>query len=639
MLRICDMPKIIRRIWPALLLGVCACAAGPASPDPPLIATNPSGGMKVETIEVPGGGQLITYFRRVSDPSAMDAVEREVPFVSILRDTLGDDNPENDQLRDVWAFTYARPSIWKRAAAAVPFWYHRAGPADRSAGVPAPLLDMARPAKGTIPRVLGNVVQTTVLDPLGLPIRAVTRAYRSRVGEYRSMQLWRTLDVLSREDAEPGGLSDEEVQRVLGRTLLSHNVFGGLVAERYVVPAWERFTMSQAATRGHNWELLRQRSEENGLYFQPLALGTGNPEFALLWVDQATADAPSRFDSKFLGISDPFRDSRIQHWKDYSEVWYFDGEGRRVPEAGGSVRQARMIPLALYSLDHPRVPLMLVDFRDSGKPRRREMIRRATDDVATGVLGWTGFGNWTYLAAKTSWSFVRGRHGAAVDRAARVRAFVELTQALAADTRLNPELRAELSHRLDKLGMNPFDNGSRTVEEIARIQYQALMARVRAGKLSRHLASYRQSEVDASLHSSGGRALRRLASVATFGVYRHREPQSAELLSAVDRQRRIAWHRRELQDLLATSPRPEIVANMQQVRRSVEELTALSAFDPQTRSQSAQLVHALLQRTGDPATRETCERSLSALASGERVVVASIPQTAPGTRTSSATSQ
>jgi hypothetical protein len=638
MVRICDTAKTVSRIWPALLLGVLACAAPPASPDPPVIATS-SGGMKVETIAVPGGGQLITYFRNVSDPSAMDPVENQVPFVSILRDTLGDDNPENDQLRDIWAFTYVRPSIWKRAAAAVPFLYHRAGSVDRSPGVPAPLLDMARPAKGTIPRVLGNVAQTTVLDPLGLPIRAVTRAYRSRAREYRTMQLWRTLDVLSHEDAEPGGLSDQDMERVLGRILLARGVFGGLVAERYVVPAWEKFAMNQAACRGHNWELLRQRAEENGLYFQPLELGTGNPEFALLWVDQAAAETPSRFDSKFLGISDPFRDSRIQNWKDYSEVWYFDGQGIRVPQAAGSARQARMIPLALYSLDHPRVPLMMVDFRDPGRPRRREMIRRATDDVATGVLGWTGFGNWTYLAAKTSWAFVRGRHGAALDRAARVRAFVELTQALAADTNLNPELRNELSRRLDKLGVNPFDNGSKTVQEIARIQYQALLAQVRTGKLSRHLAAYRQREVDASLHSSGGRAVRRFAAVATFGLYRHQEPQSAELLSSVDRQRRIAWHRREVQDLLTTSPRPEIVANMQQVRRSVEALTALSAFDPQTRAESAQLVNALLQRTGDPATREICERSLGALASGVRVIVASVPQTAPETKTSSATSQ
>ena len=38
-------------------------------------------------------------------------------------------------------------------------------------------------------------------------------------------------------------------------------------------------------TRGHNWELLRQRAEANGLYFEPLGL-TASRTHALLWVSR-----------------------------------------------------------------------------------------------------------------------------------------------------------------------------------------------------------------------------------------------------------------------------------------------------------------------------------------------------------------
>ena len=79
--------------------------------------------------EVPGGGELITYFQTVSGT--------ETPFVSILKDTLGDSNPDNDELRDVWTFTYSRPSIFKRALAAVPFLYRRVG-SGKASGVPLP---------------------------------------------------------------------------------------------------------------------------------------------------------------------------------------------------------------------------------------------------------------------------------------------------------------------------------------------------------------------------------------------------------------------------------------------------------------------------------------------------------------------
>src|SRR6202035_823436 len=101
------------------------------------------------------------------------------------------------------------------------------------------------------------------------------------------------------------------------------------------------------------------------------------PLGAMLWVAQEDLDrrsAAHSFDGQFLSIADPCTDERLQHWTGYTEVRYFDTENRAVfPGTPGS-RPVEMIPLAFYSLDHPRAPLLLADFRDHLKPKRREML-------------------------------------------------------------------------------------------------------------------------------------------------------------------------------------------------------------------------------------------------------------------------
>jgi hypothetical protein len=557
--------------WPA------ATSSGAGSP----IAAAPRPGIRIERTNVPGGGELITYFKPGANPFTPGTDAADVPLVSILRDTLGDADPANDQLRDVWAFTYSRQSVWKRVLAGVPFLYHRLG-AEKASGTPPALIDMADPAKGTVKRLLGSVAQSMVLDPLGLPYRATTRAYRSRSGEYRNTNLWRALGVLAAaEQPADAGLSTQELDHVRGRLLLARSPVGGWVQDRYVAPAWNRFESMSSQARGHNWELLRQRAEDNQLYFQSLEQpSSAAAPFALLWMDQAEAGARVSFDSKFLGISDPFRDPRIRNWKEYSETWTLD------PNA----REARMIPLALYALDHPRTPLLLVDFRDPSKPRRREMLRRAADDVAIGMLGWTGFGHWPYMAAKTSWTFVHGRHGAALDRDARVRAYVQVRAAMLAEEKLDPNLRRELARRMDRLGVNPLEEVAQADQENARRQYAALLHSVENGKMEAHLAARRVHEAEAIRHAGQVRAARRAATVLSFGIYRHREAETPELLASVDRERRMQWHRHYLEQVLAAGPKPEVVADMEQVRQSIAELTRLAAEMPKHRADTARLV-------------------------------------------------
>ena len=59
-------------------------------------------GFRVEKVTVEGGSELITIFaRRSFKDGPMQGPVTDIPLVSVLRDTLGDEKPENDRLRYV----------------------------------------------------------------------------------------------------------------------------------------------------------------------------------------------------------------------------------------------------------------------------------------------------------------------------------------------------------------------------------------------------------------------------------------------------------------------------------------------------------------------------------------------------------
>src|SRR5205085_8686646 len=125
---------------------------------------------------------------------------------------------------------------------------------------------------------------------------------------------------------------------------------------------------------------------------------------AMIWMAQDdSASAPRHFESQFLKIKNPFHDERLREWTGYTQTWNLDG------------RQAAMIPLSLYSLDYPGIPLRLIDFRHAASPGRAEMTLRFADDLTVGVFGLTGYGleKLAYAGVKSSWLFVKKRHGVA----------------------------------------------------------------------------------------------------------------------------------------------------------------------------------------------------------------------------------
>ncbi len=601
--------------WAALIfpvvLPIVALAATPGAPPPDFQAPD----FWVERQPVPHGAELLTVFGSLPDHAG------EIPLVSVLRDTLGDNDPENDRLRYIWVLTSARPTVLQNAAAFIPFFYWRPDLGKNPDRTPAATLDLGNTSTVVWNALAQSLVQAAAIDSNGALIRATTRRYRANLADQRQVNLAEGLTVISQLEEIPAAeavLSEPELLEIQARLALAGKTLGGLVTTERLPEAYLKNRIQTEETRGHNWELLRQRAEANGLYFDPLGFAQSRTH-ALLWVareDLVPNGQPHKWDGKFLGIADPFDDSRLRNWTGYTEKRYFDASGLPVDAGTPGATSRELIPLALYSLEYPKVPLVLVDFRDTHKPKNREMLRLASGDVVSGVLGIGRWGNWPYFAGSVAWNFVRSRHGDPNNRAARLRAFSQVRRWLTLDGSMDPELREELQRRLEILGVNPLEDSVFEETEIADRQYDALL-RYAADPdgLPARLDRDRNGEMATYRHGLPARTGLRLAKWSTFGIYSHHEMKDQTSLElALSRARRAASQIRFLETVARSSPQPEVARNIAEVRRAVNDL-----IETGVPPRSVEVVSRIMQQTSDAETRDLCARALAGagLAAGQ----------------------
>ncbi|HEX8424232.1 MAG TPA: hypothetical protein VF634_12505, partial [Pyrinomonadaceae bacterium] len=535
-----------------------------SAPSTSVQTQTPPSGFRLERTPVAGGAELLTVFGSL-DGLRHDK-DADVPLVSILRDTLGDDAPENDRLRYVWMHTYTRPSAKQRAASAVPFLYSRIGNNKRaSRDAPPHILDLGGTEREVWHRVFWNALQTLVFNPYSATVKATTHAYRRNADDYRKAHIIRALAVLTLYQSEPGAgsvFAPHELKEIQARLMLSQKTFGGLIDDLYLGRVYEKQTSQWFDTRGHNWELLRQRAEAEGLYFEPLELPDGNTTHALLWIARADVEAPRarRFGKRFLNLANPYGDKRLLRWQGYTETRYFDAENRRVSAETPGARAVELIPLALYGLDHPKIPIMLVDFRDTLNPKTREMSQRVLQDVARATVSLTHL-DLPYFLGRAVFDYVAERRGMDVNQPSRLRAYSQLKLLLALDASLDPHLRAELSQRLERVSLNPLENDMDAEARLARAQYAALLdyARRPDKGLDAKLARDRRAELTPLVHSRPEQILLRVANIASFGLYTHREKVAPEKqFATLDAARKLAHHRQFLREVARSSAAVEV---------------------------------------------------------------------------------
>ncbi|MDQ2841564.1 MAG: hypothetical protein M3Y72_11110 [Acidobacteriota bacterium] len=341
----------------------------------------------------------------------------------MLRDTLGDDAPENDRLTSVWLLSFERPTLAKRALSAIPFFYWRAG--RHGSGVPshstAPLLDLTSLQHPMVNALAHDIVQWTMLDSAATPIRASSRAYRANEVDHERLHLEEAVSYLRAAPSanDPSALTEAQLNLLIARLELRKKLLGGLVSEEDAAQAGREAAFNAERIRSRNWELLRQCAEKTGLSFESLNVAGIGGQYAMLWFPAEEASEPNGIELgpvwKLLGIKNPWHDASIASSKVATYTRGVDANGNLLQFGAVGAKQTRLIPLSIYSLNYPEQPLLLVDFRDRTHLRRHEMLQRSIGEITAGVIGISHFTNWYYYVAADVYDFVASRHGAAMN--------------------------------------------------------------------------------------------------------------------------------------------------------------------------------------------------------------------------------
>jgi len=581
--------------------------------------------LRVQTVPVEGGAELVTIEARIDQGGESSNSNEWVPLVSVLRDTLGDSQRSNDRLRYLWDLTYTRPTFWQRMFGAVPFLYTRVGSKHGTDKEPPALIDLSQADHDVWNKLCWGALQTILLDPYGAPVRAATRSYQRNVSDFRKSHVIRALALLTlyQQMSHERVFTDQELKDIQARLLLTDKTFGGLVDDVKLPGFYQKEATKVSDNRGHNWELLRQQAEANGLYFEPLQMPDGSATHALLWIAKSDLAKPPvpRFDGRFLSIANPWTDKRLQNWKGYSEARKFDSDHRPVTDDSAASTEVEMIPLALYGLDQPKIPALLVDFRDTTNPKRREMSRRVLNDVTRNVLDLSPFGDIPYFLGRSVFDFVTGRRGMDINQPSRLKIYAQLKLLLSLDQSLDPALRSEINDRLELVSLNPFENSLVAEHKLAKDQYRALLDYAnRPRGLPARLERDRREEMAQFEHDAKARALFRIVNVVSLGTYTHREKDSDDFIARLDLARQRAFHTRFLREVAQTglsasnskdtksAPPIEVVWDLEEIK------TALRFMAEHGTNSDTKVVAAaarIFARTKDYETRLACLAALS----------------------------
>jgi hypothetical protein len=363
--------------------------------------------------------------------------------------------------------------------------------------------------------------------------------------------------------------------------------------------------------RGHNWELLRQQAEAASLHFEPLLMPDGTATHAMLWV--AKPDLlkfrDTKYHGRFLNIANPWADKRLLNWNGYVETRYFDEENRPVEKDAPGAQAIELVPLALYGLDNPRIPMLLVDFRDGYNPKKREMSRRVLNDVTRNFLSLSKFGNLPFFLGRTVFDFVTGRRGIDINQPSRLHTYAQLKLLLSLTNSMDPELREEVNGRLEKVSLNPFENDLEAEANVARQQYATLLAYARDPKgLALRLERDRRAELVPLDHNRTAEFGFRLMNVLTFGKYVHREELAQDMIERLDIARRLNHHTKFLQQVAKSKAEIDIGYDLPEIRRS---LFFIADHGTKVRGSAASAAAKIFARTRDDETRRACLESLS----------------------------
>lgn len=582
-----------------------------ASPDVPLSDLSRAAGddFRTEKVPVAGGAEIVTVLARRKAEGNVQGPTTDLPVISVLRDTLGDERPENDRLRYVWLHSYTRPSLAQKLSAVVPFLYSRTTNKDNVGSEPPPaVIDLQKSDKRIWNKIFWVLFKRLVLGEFGLGVTAPTFQFRQNARDHHRVAVASAMAVLSLyQNTEGEKLFDEtELKDMQAILALTDKAFGWHMRSENLGRVYEKDVAKIRDYRGHNWELLRQMAERQGLLFEPLIMPDGSARHAIVWTstDDVAANKGNKFEGRFLNIKNPWRDDKLRDWKGYSQTRWYDENDRLVEPNTPNAKKRTLIPLALYGLDHPKIPVILIDFRNGGNPKIREITKRALADVTGNVVNVTAFKGLGFALGRYVYEFVTGRRGADLNQSSRLRSYAQLKMLISLDESLDPDLREELAERIETVSLNPLENDADVQEKIARKQYQNLLDYARDPRgLPEKIRNDRREEMNRLNHGKTARAIFAIGHTLTFGLFTHREDDTPELIAKMDVRRQLDYYERVIRETAVASSRPEIDSDVEKLRRALAFVSANGNTAGEKTTRSIAKIFAI---TSDDDLRSLC---------------------------------
>ncbi len=497
-----------------------------------------------------------------------------------MRDTLGDRNSGNDRVFYVWLLTSDRNSLAEQVLSAVPFFYWRIGDGSHVNRMPSPLLNLNAPLHPVLSSASRKLLQWAAFDPLTTPVRASSRSYQANALDIERIKLEQTITYLQSAPVDSGGpsLTSDERNTAVARLTLRKTLLGGLMKNGHTARFGQQAQLEEERVRSRNFETLRQLAEKTGTYVEPLTFAGNSKEFAIVWFPIGTKQPETGTDThslyKLLNVRDPWSDADLLHWSGLSYQRALDENGSLLP-SGEIGAPTSVVPLAVYSLDYSRMPLLLADFRDEHHVRRHEMLQRSITELTGGIIGVSHFGNWYYYAAAMLYHTVWARRGTASNQAERLDCYARFRTRLALDTQLDPALHSALAARADSLIVNPLSPGLLRSLATAQAHSDQLQRAAQDGTLLAKLNKERRAELAYFAESPSRQAAESAFHTASFGTYTNRvRPEQFEL-SRLDRDRRIVRQLEFLDEATRNGTNPEVAYDRSHIARSIHELDDL----------------------------------------------------------------
>ncbi|MBV8832183.1 MAG: hypothetical protein JO108_23525 [Acidobacteriaceae bacterium] len=489
-------------------------------------------------------------------------------------------------------------------------------------------MNLSAPERPVLSSIGRDLVQWTTLDPMAMPVRAVSRSYRSNEIDNERLYISEAIRFLQQAPAAQSNNDDPtraQLQMLIARLELREQLLGGFVTAKNLSHFGEQSALEHEKIRSRNWELLRQCAERTGLYFEPLDIGAGTDEYGVLWFPNDSARPAAGVSSasvwKILNIRDPWADPRIRTWRGLTVTRPVDSYGSMLsPDAKGT-RQVQLIPLGVYSLSYPKLPLLLIDFRDQLHVRRHEMTQRSINEIAAGIIGISHFTNWYYYVGLDLYEFIASRHGSATDQAARLDCYAAFRSDLLLDHNLPGELRRELEARVNSLSINPMGAALARDFEVAQTRYEVLQANSeQGGRLTQRLEKDRRAELARYSESPKGNLMNAGLHTASLGIYTHRRSSPQTTLAELDRYRRAEAQINFLESVASSGTAPEVAYESTRIQASISELRSLmpEISSRPMLSRASSSLERIKQISRDSGIQSECTSGLIELAQDNR---------------------